>query len=177
MNNSPDLLASSYQAQIDPNDIRPNPNNPRRYFNEERLDLLRTSIQEVGILVPLIVYADPSEPDAFVLMDGERRWRCASDLGLLSVPVNVIPAPNPLDNLLRMFNIHNVREDWPLISVALSLREVMRISEESGEKRISEMTGVTRSTVRRAKRILSLPENEIDMIRNEAHLDRADQVH
>jgi ParB/RepB/Spo0J family partition protein len=174
---APDLLASSFQAEIDPSRIRPNPDNPRRYFNEERLDLLRTSIQEVGILVPLIVYADPDAQGHFVLMDGERRWRCSSDLGLATVPTNVIPAPDPLDNLLRMFNIHNVREDWPLISVALSLREVMKISGETGEKRLSEMTGVTRSSVRRARRLLSLPETEIDLIRDEAHLDRTEQVH
>lgn len=177
MTEHPDLLASSYQAEIDPVRIRPNPNNPRRYFNEERLDLLRTSIQEVGILVPLIVFEDPATPGEFVLMDGERRWRCSMDIGLASVPTNVIPAPDPLDNLLRMFNIHNVREDWPLISVALSLREVMKISGETGEKRLSEMTGVTRSSVRRARRLLSLPETEIDLIRKEAHLDRGAQVH
>nr|WP_241428962.1 ParB/RepB/Spo0J family partition protein [Agrococcus sp. ARC_14] len=171
------MLSQSHLDEIDPNWIRPNPDNPRRYFNEERLDLLRTSIQEVGILVPLIVYQDPESPSNYVLMDGERRWRCSADLGLERVPVNVIPAPNPLDNLLRMFNIHNVREDWPLISVALSLREVMKISGETGEKRLSEMTGVTRSSVRRARRLLSLPEAEIDLIRNEAHLARSEQVH
>ncbi|MFC5502071.1 ParB/RepB/Spo0J family partition protein [Lysinimonas soli] len=177
MTQPPDLLSTSYQAEIDPGRIRPNPDNPRRYFNEDRLDLLRTSIQEIGILVPLIVYADPQSDGDFVLMDGERRWRCSSDLGLETVPTNVIPAPDPLDNLLRMFNIHNVREDWPLISVALSLREVMKISGETGEKRLSEMTGVTRSSVRRARRLLSLPEPEIDLIRDEAHLDRTEQVH
>jgi ParB-like partition proteins len=177
MTQPPDLLATSHQAKVDPARIRPNPDNPRRYFNEERLDLLRTSIQEIGVLVPLIVYADPDTPGDYVLMDGERRWRCAVDLGLETVPTNVIPAPEPLENLLRMFNIHNVREDWPLISVALSLREVMKISGETGEKRLSEMTGVTRSSVRRAKRLLSLPEREIDLIRDEAHLDRAQQVH
>ncbi|MDR6201057.1 ParB family chromosome partitioning protein [Microbacterium sp. SORGH_AS428] len=177
MTQPPDLLASSYQAEVDPILIRANPDNPRRYFNEERLDLLRTSIQEVGILVPLIVYQDPETPGGFVLMDGERRWRCSMDIGLTKVPTNVIPTPDPLDNLLRMFNIHNVREDWPLISVALSLREVMKISGETGEKRLAEMTGVTRSSVRRARRLLSLPENEIDLIRREAHLDRSLQVH
>lgn len=174
---TPDILARSRQAEVDPSSIKPNPNNPRRYFNEERLDLLRTSIQEVGILVPLIVYEDPETTNRYVLMDGERRWRCSMDLGLEQVPVNVIPTPDKLDNLLRMFNIHNVREDWPLISVALSLRDVMMESGESGEKRLSELTGVTRSSIRRAKRLLSLPEQEIDLIRNEAHLDRASQVH
>lgn len=164
-------------AQIDPELIVANPNNPRRYFNEERLDLLRTSIQEVGILVPLIVYRANGEREEYVLMDGERRWRSSLDLGLGSVPANVIPVPEPLDNLLRMFNIHNVREDWPLISVALSLRDVMQIAQESGEKRLSEMTGLTRSTVRRAKRLLSISDSEIALIQSEAHLDRSKQTH
>ena len=164
-------------ADIDPEQIEKNPNNPRRFFNEERLDLLRTSIQEVGILVPLIVYRRAGSNHNYVLMDGERRWRCSIDLGLSAVPVNVIDAPSPLENLLRMFNIHNVREDWPLISVALSLRQVVDLSGETGEKRLSELTGLTRSTVRRAKRLLTMPDDELDLIRSEAHLDRTKQIH
>lgn len=164
------------QAEIDPELIAKNPNNPRRYFNEERLDQLRTSLQEVGVLVPLIVYRQATD-DRYVLMDGERRWRCSLDLGLPAVPVNVIATPSPLENLLRMFNIHNVREDWPLISVALSLREVMLLSEQDGEKRLAELTGLTRSTVRRAKRLLNIPDAELELIQQEAHLDRAQQVH
>jgi ParB/RepB/Spo0J family partition protein len=85
--------------------ITPNPKNPRLYFNDDRLDQLRTSVQEVGVLVPLIVYEDPDAPGQYVLMDGERRWRCALDLGLDSVPVNVIPPASSVENLLRMFNI------------------------------------------------------------------------
>jgi ParB family transcriptional regulator, chromosome partitioning protein len=162
---------------VDPEKLSKNPHNPRRYFNEEQLDLLRTSIQEVGILVPLIAYENSVEPGNYVLMDGERRWRCSLDLGLSEVPINVIPEPSPLENVLRMFNIHSVREDWPLISVALSLRQVIGISGETREGRLAEMTGLTRSTVRRAKRLLSLPEPELELIRSEAHLDRVDQVH
>ena len=164
-------------TQIDPESLRKNPNNPRRFFNDEQLDLLRTSMQEVGILVPLIAYEEPGEQGSYVLMDGERRWRCALDLALDEVPVSVIEPPSPLENLLRMFNIHSVREDWPLISVALSLREVIAISGEDRESRLAEMTGLTRSTVRRAKRLLSLPDQELELIREEAHLDRSQQVH
>jgi ParB family chromosome partitioning protein len=165
-------------TEIDPELIEANPRNPRRYFNEERLDLLRTSIQEIGILVPLIAYRRPdSDGERYVLMDGERRWRCALDLAIPVVPANLIPVPTDLENLLRMFNIHNVREEWPLIAVALSLRDVMELSHETGEKRVSEMTGLTRSTVRRAKRLLSLPEEELSLIQGEAHLDRTQQVH
>lgn len=164
-------------AQVSPDQIRKNPHNPRRYFNEEHLDLLRSSIQESGVLVPLIVYRSEEDANVFILMDGERRWRSALELGVRNVPVNIIPRPSPLQNLLRMFNIHAVREDWPLISLALSLREVMRASGEKGEKRLAEMTGLSRSAVRRAKRLLSLPDKELRLIQEEAHLDRADQVH
>lgn len=162
---------------IDPKRITRNPNNPRRYFNDERLDLLRTSIQETGVLVPLIAYRDMSAPESYVLMDGERRWLSALELGLPEVPVNVISAPDPLENLLQMFNIHAVREDWPLVSVALSLREVMQVSGETRESRLAVMTGLTRSTVRRAKRLLSLPDEELELIKSEAHLDRSVQIH
>jgi ParB family transcriptional regulator, chromosome partitioning protein len=164
-------------AAVDPSRIKRNPSNPRRYFNDESLDVLRTSIQEVGILVPLIAYRDSVSEDTYVLMDGERRWSSALDLGLEEVPVNVIAAPTPLDNLLRMFNIHSVRDEWPLISVALSLRDVMRLSGETQETKLAEMTGLPRATVRRAKRILSLPERELDLIQSEAHLDRSAQTH
>jgi ParB-like chromosome segregation protein Spo0J len=110
-------------------------------------------------------------------MDGERRWSSALDLGLSTVPVRLIERPSPLDNLLRMFNIHAVREDWPLVSIALSLAEVIELSGETGETRLAERTGLSRSTVRRAKRLLSLPGEELDRIQAEAHLDRANQVH
>ncbi len=164
-------------GNVDPLLIRKNPNNPRRYFNDTSLDLLRTSIQEVGVLVPLIVYRDPDGTTEYVLMDGERRWASTIDLGLDQVPVQVIPAPKPIDNLLQMFNIHAVREDWPLVSIALSLREVMKLSGEDRETRLAEWTGLTRSTVRRAKRLLSLPDRELELIQAEAHLDRAQQTH
>lgn len=162
---------------LPPESFRKNPKNPRRFFNEERLDLLRTSIQEEGVLVPVIAYPAEDPEAGYVLMDGERRWRCAIDLGLETIPTHLIEPPSPLDNLLRMFNIHFTRDDWPLISVALSLREVMEISGEDRESRLSEMTGLTRATVRRAKRLLSMPEPELELIQSEAHLDRSVQVH
>jgi ParB/RepB/Spo0J family partition protein len=176
MSNESSALIDTPPSRIDPQVIVKNPNNPRRYFNEERLDQLRTSLQEVGVLVPLIVYRS-KDSENYVLMDGERRWRSSIDLAMDEVPVNIIEAPSPLDNLLRMFNIHNVREDWPLISVALSLREVIELSGEQRESRLAEMTGLTRSTVRRAKRLLTMPDEELELIQREAHLDRTGQVH
>lgn len=164
-------------TMISPARIDRNTNNPRRIYNDERMDLLRTSIQENGIQVPLTVYSDPFHPDRFVLMDGERRWRCALELGLVSVPVDVIDAPEPLDNLLHISNIQAVGDDWPLISIALWLRKIMNISGATGEARVVEMSGLPRNMVRRARRLLSLPQYELDLIQSEAHLDRSAQVH
>jgi ParB/RepB/Spo0J family partition protein len=162
---------------VDPLKISKNPANPRLYFNDDRLDQLRTSLQETGILVPLIVYEDPQKPGSYVLMDGERRWRSALDLAFAEVPVSLIDPPSPVENVLRMFNIHSVREEWSLVAIALSLKNLMALTGEQGESRLAEMTGLTRSTVRRAKRLLSLPEAELERIQAEAHLDRSEQVH
>ena len=157
--------------------IGKNPNNPRLYFNDEKLDQLRTSLQEAGVLVPLIVYRDPERTGHYVLLDGERRWRSALDLGFDLIPVRIVATPSAVENVLTMFNIHAVREEWSLVAIALSLREVMRLTGEIGESQLARLTGLTRSTVRRAKRLLALPEMELNLIQQEAHLDRADQVH
>jgi ParB family transcriptional regulator, chromosome partitioning protein len=170
-------MARTTKTNVTPKAIRKNPHNPRLYFNDEKLDQLRTSLQEKGILVPLIVYEDPEKSGSYVLMDGERRWRSAQDLGFAEVPVQVISAPNPVENLVQMFNIHSVREEWSLVAIALALQQLMRMTGEDREGRLADMTGLTRSTVRRAKRLLSLPRRELDLIQSEAHLDRNEQIH
>ncbi len=54
-----------------------NPHNPRMLFDRIPLQILRESIAKVGILVPLTVYRS-AENDSFVILDGQRRWMCAS---------------------------------------------------------------------------------------------------
>src|SRR5260370_9892804 len=92
-------------------------------------DLLE-SIREVGIKVPVSVYSDGHK---FTLLDGERRWRCAKKLNLKVVPAIVQPKPTRLENLLMMFNIHNVRVDWDLMPIALKLGEVREMLEKEGK--------------------------------------------
>ncbi|MBJ7418274.1 MAG: ParB/RepB/Spo0J family partition protein [Niveispirillum sp.] len=58
-------------------DIEPNPNQPRRHFDEEELQALAFSLREVGQLSPILVQAHPTEPKRFMLVAGERRWRAA----------------------------------------------------------------------------------------------------
>lgn len=134
--------------------ISPNPDNPRLIFNQERLDALVESIAEKGILVPLIVFQE--DDGRYILLDGERRWRCAKRLNIREVPANIIAKPSKIENILQMFNIHNVREDWELMPTALKLGQVMEVLALTNERRLSELTSLTISTIRRCKVLLSL---------------------
>jgi ParB family chromosome partitioning protein len=134
--------------------ISPNPENPRLIFNQEKLDTLAESIFEVGILVPLIVFQE--DDGRYILLDGERRWQCAKRLNLKDVPANIIAKPSKIENILRMFNIHNVREDWELMPTALKLGQVIEELKLTNERRLSEITSLTIGTIRRCKVLLSL---------------------
>src|SRR5262245_44044661 len=105
-------------------DLAPNPHNPRMLFDRVDLDVLKESIGKVGILVPLTVYRD-SRKGQLVILDGERRWRCAKELKLKSVPVNVVREPSLVQNIVTMFQIHKLRADWELMPTALKLEVLM----------------------------------------------------
>lgn len=154
---------------VDPDDISANPENPRLIFRENELNQLLESIREVGIQVPLTVFRDDG---TFVLIDGERRLRCARKLNLAEVPVIIQRKPGKLENLLMMFNIHNVRQDWDLMPMALKLAEVRRMLEEQDKPAkpadLAGITGLTQPTVRRALELLELPQEYQDMLLEEA---------
>ena len=135
--------------------ISPNPENPRLIFDQEKLDILAESISEVGILVPLIVFEE--EDGKYLLLDGERRWMCAKRLNKKDIPVNVITKPKKIENILRMFNIHNVREDWELMPTALKLGDLINELGITNERRLNELTSLSIGMIRRCKTVLSLP--------------------
>lgn len=143
--------------------IKPNPHNPRRLFDEEPMSILLESIKKLGILVPLDVYAekeghDDPDKDTFILLDGERRWRCAKELRLSSVPCIIVDTPSPETNILTMFHIHNVREGWQLMPTALKLQDLMEMLGTTNERELAELTKLTLSQVRRCKILLTYPE-------------------
>lgn len=149
--------------------IEPNPHNPRRLFDEEPMRILQESIEKLGILVPLDVYpkdprkTDPKK-DRFVLLDGERRWRCAKALQLRNVPVIIMEQPTDERNILLMFHIHNVREGWQLMPTALKLQELMEMLKEDNERKLAALTKLTISTVRRCKSLLTYSKKHQNMM-------------
>lgn len=161
---------------IDPDRIDQNPDNPRLIFQENEMRQLLESIREVGIKVPLSVY---EKGDRFVLIDGERRWRCAKRLNLHEVPAVTQPEPSPLQNLLTMFNIHNVRKAWDLMPMAIKLAEVKRMLEEDESpakpRDLASLTGLPITQVNRAFELLELPEKYRDLLMEEAQKPRDQQ--
>jgi len=140
------------------NRLEPNPYNPRRLFDREPLDVLRRSIKKVGVLVPLTVYWS-SRKEKYVILDGQRHWMCAQALRLKQVPVNIIAEPSVVQNIVTMFQIHKLREDWELMPTALTLEILMHETKERSDTTLSEMTGLDVAVVTRCKKLLSYPKH------------------
>src|SRR5580692_2017178 len=145
--------ADSKLQQVPIDKIDRNPDNPRLVFRPGELEELQESIRLYGVQVPISVYR---EHGRFVLVDGERRWRCSLKLNRKTIPALIQEKPDALGNLLLMFNIHALREQWDLLTIALKLPRVIsllesRLTKKPSEKDIAEETGLPRATVRRSR--------------------------
>ncbi len=163
---------------IDPRKILPNKENPRLIFREDELMALEGSIKQQGILVPLTVF---EEKKKFVILDGERRWRCAIKLAMPSVPVIVQPRPDLLQNIMMMFAIHKSRRDWDPLPTAMKLAQLERILTKhhgapTSEEALAAAASITRGEVRRYRRILELPDKYKNELMNELERPRPEQV-
>lgn len=138
--------------------IEPNLDNPRRLFDPEKMEELTKSIHLRGIMVPLIVYKKSEQSDKYVLLDGECRLKCSKYLGLTTVPIREISKPTKTENLIRMFNIHNVRTPWELVPTAFALEKLIHLLEKQGKKttstELSKLTGMSPIRISECKRIL-----------------------
>jgi len=155
-----------------------NPENPRIVFRPTELEELLESIRVYGVQVPISLY---KEGTRFVLIDGERRWRCCLKLNKKTIPALVQDKPTPLDNLLLMFNIHSLREQWDLFTVAVKLPRVIDLLEHDigrrpNERELAARTGLSRGVIRRCKLLMELPDPYKDEIRKELNKPKA-QAH
>jgi len=148
--------------------IGPNPHNPRRLFDEEPMQILRESVEKLGILVPVTLYEAPIHhkpaTEKYILLDGERRWRCAKDLSIVEIPAIIVERPDETQNILTMFHIHNVREGWQLMPTALKLDTLMNALKEKNERKLSELTKLSVAQIRRCKILLTYPKKYQNMM-------------
>ena len=133
--------------------ITPNPDQPRKHFEQEALEELAASLKTLGLVQPITVQALPS--GSYQIISGERRWRAAQMAGLKTLPA-YIRATQPSE-LLELALIENIqREDLNAIEVALAYQQ---LTEQYGlsQNKVAERVGKKRVTVTNYIRLLQLP--------------------
>ena len=135
-------------------DLHPNPHNPRMLFDRADMTALKESIERAGILVPLTVYRE-KKTGRYLILDGQRRWMCAKEVGKTTVPVNEVAEPTLVENIVTMFQIHKLRKDWELMPTALKVELLMNEVDDKSERRLAAMTGLDQAVVVRCKKLLS----------------------
>lgn len=135
--------------------IEPNPDQPRRYFNDADLADLANSIREKGVIQPLIVRPAPGQADRFQIVAGERRWRAAQMAQQHDLPV-VVRDLNDTE-VLEIAIIENIqRADLNPVEEASGYRQLMDRFGHTQE-RLAEALGKSRSHIANLLRLLSLP--------------------
>jgi len=142
--------------------IQPNPEQPRKVFEQSDLDELATSIQAKGIIQPLIVRQ--TSDTSYQLVAGERRWRAAQIANLHEVPV-VIRDYSDIE-VLEIAIIENVqRADLNPVEEANGYRQLMDRFGHTQEK-LAEALGKSRSHIANILRLLQLPQSVLDLLQN-----------
>lgn len=143
-------------------EIEPNHNQPRKDFDEKALSELAESIEQHGVLQPLVVR--PLANGSYQLVAGERRWRAARIAGLTEVPVVIKELTD--EEVIEIAMIENLqREDLNPLEEALGYRYMMdelKITQEQA----AEKVGKSRPAVANALRLLKLPNEVQEMVKN-----------
>jgi ParB family transcriptional regulator, chromosome partitioning protein len=142
--------ALSFRVEVDR--ITPSPFQPRRTFDEAKIDELAASIRNQGIIQPLVVRR---KGDGYELIAGERRWRAAMRAGLTQVPIVVRDASD--HEALQLALVENLqREDLNPIEEANGYRRLQEEFQWSQEE-MAEKVGMSRPAIANSMRLLSLP--------------------
>lgn len=144
---------SSSINEVELSKIQPNPEQPRRVFEEEALEELATSIRSLGIIQPITL--KETSRNSYMIISGERRYRAASLAGLKSIPAYITKAED--ENVMEMALIENIqREDLNSIEIALAYQKLIDVYGLTQE-RLSERVGKKRATIANYLRLLKLP--------------------
>ncbi|MBR5355274.1 MAG: ParB/RepB/Spo0J family partition protein [Alphaproteobacteria bacterium] len=143
--------------------ISPNPNQPRKTFNENELNDLTKSVREKGVLSPIILRTVKDKPYLYEIVAGERRYRAAQRAGLSKIPA-VVKTLSDKDSA-EIALIENVqRENLNPIEEAEGYKDLMEKYQNSLED-VSKLIGKSVSYIRNLMRINSLPESVKELIK------------
>lgn len=133
--------------------IEPDPNQPRRHFDQDALAQLANSIKEQGILQPLLVL---EKGQKYQLIAGERRLRAAQKAGISTVPVRLITDPSKVREIQLVENLQ--REELPLMDEARALKELQDTLGASGRE-LAQAIGKDKNYVHRRLQVLDFPDD------------------
>ena len=141
------------------NDIEPNVNQPRKNFDDEKIDDLAASIAEHGVLQPIIV---AKKDDYYQIIAGERRWRASKKAGLKTIPAIVRDYDEK--KIREVALIENIqRQDLNAIETAKAIKEIMEEHALTQEE-LAKTLGKSRSAIANTLRILNLDERVQEMV-------------
>ena len=149
-------------VQIKLSNIRPNKNQPRKEFDEDRIKALSDSIKNVGVLQPIVL--KPIEDNNYMIIAGERRYRASILAGKEEIPA--IIKDIPIKDIMEIALIENLqREDLNSIEEALAYKNLIENYKVTQEE-LSEAVGKSRPYITNTLRLLNLQNKIIKMIEN-----------
>ena len=154
---------SSSISEIELSKIQPNPEQPRSVFEEEALEELATSIRSLGVIQPITL--KELEPEKYLIISGERRYRAAQKAGLTCIPAYIRTAED--ENIVEMALIENIqREDLNPIEEAQAYKRLLtefHLKQDEVAERVSK----SRAAVTNSIRLLKLNEDVQRMVVDE----------
>ena len=150
--------------RISLNDIKRNENQPRKVFNEEKIDELAESIREHGVIQPIIVMKSGT---GYEIVAGERRWRAARKAGLAEIPA-VVRELTKEQNMLFAIIENMQREDLSPIEEAEGIKNMIETFNLTQEE-VSKSIGKSRPYITNSLRLLKLPKPIREMIVDGRH--------
>lgn len=151
--NKPAHEQKSGLVDIDIDNIYPNPNQPRKKFSIDKIKELANSINESGLIQPVVVY---QKDEKYYLLVGERRWRASQYLKWKKIPA-ILQEVSGEDAIVKALVENIQREDLNAIEIAEGI-EMMMKQTDFNQDQTSEKLGMNRSTLTNYLRLLKLPE-------------------
>lgn len=166
-NIEPEKKESIHMLSI--NEIKPNKKQPRKNFEEDKILQLKQSIEEHGIIQPLVLKKDEN---GYIIIAGERRWRAAKEAGIKEVPVVIMDDLEDRE-VLELSLIENIqREDLNPIEEALAYKSLINDFNLT-QQELSHRIGKSRVAITNCMRLLNLDERVqeyiIDKVISEGH--------
>lgn len=149
-------------VQVKLSNIRPNKNQPRKEFDQDKIKALSDSIKSIGVLQPIVL--KPTDENNYMIIAGERRYRASIMAGKEDIPA--IIKDIPVKDIMEIALIENLqREDLNAIEEALAYKSLIENYKVTQEE-LSEAVGKSRPHITNTLRLLNLQRKVIKMIEN-----------